>query len=170
MIIDLANVVPRPKAIEIAFSPNEIDLDVDGTRLTTDVAFRGETERVEGKAHVRGTIGAECTVDCTRCLDPISKVLDISFDDVFIDPVDEPDETEVVLDAEQLDESIAEDGKVDLAEVVREQILLALPDQLFCREDCKGLCPQCGGNRNLIDCKCEENETDPRWSALKDFR
>jgi uncharacterized protein len=53
---------------------------------------------------------------------------------------------------------------------VREQILLNLPEQVFCKEDCKGLCQKCGANRNLIDCKCDSDETDPRWAALKNLK
>ena len=169
MTIDLANVVPRPKAIEIGFTPNEIDLDIDGTQLVRDVLFRGETERVDEKAHVRGTISTEVSVDCTRCLEPIDTKLEISFDAVFVETADEHGEIETALVAEQLDESVAEEGRIDLAEVVREQILLGLSEHKYCRDDCRGLCPKCGGNRNLIDCKCEENEIDPRWAALKDI-
>ena len=58
----------------------------------------------------------------------------------------------------------------DSVEVVREQILLAMPEQVFCWEDCKGLCPKCGTNLNLIDCKCADDEVDPRWAALKSLK
>lgn len=170
MIIELANIGPRPKAINLIVRANDIDLDVDGTELKADVQFSGETVREDGKAHVRGTVTAGLTIDCTRCLEPISEAAEIAFDDIFVDPADAPSDTEIAVAAEALDESIAEDGQIDLINVIREQILLALPEQRFCREDCKGLCPKCGGNRNLIDCKCEENEIDPRWAALKNFR
>jgi uncharacterized protein len=69
-----------------------------------------------------------------------------------------------------LEIAILESNNIDVAELVREQILLNLPEQVFCAEDCKGLCPQCGANRNLIDCKCEEKEIDPRWAALKNLK
>ena len=170
MIIDLVNVVARPKAIELTLSPDQIDLDIGGTSLIGEVKFSGETERVTEKAHVRGSINAELNVDCTRCLETVTSKLEILFDDVFVDPAEDSDEIEVALQAEELDESIAIDGKIDIAEVVREQIILALPDQAFCKEDCKGLCPECGTNRNLIDCRCIEEETDPRWSALKSLK
>ncbi len=170
MIIDLADVVARPKAIELTFTPDEIDLDIDGTKLAGDARFQGETERVDDKAHVRGAVNAEVLVDCTRCLVPVARKFEILFDDIFVDPSDEPADTEVILDTDALDESIAIDGKIDLAEVVREQIILALPDQVYCRDDCKGLCPKCGSNRNLIDCRCIEEEIDPRWSALKNLK
>jgi uncharacterized protein len=68
-----------------------------------------------------------------------------------------------------LDVAVYEGDKIDLGELVREQIILNQPEQVFCREDCKGLCEKCGANRNLIDCKCEEKEIDPRWAALKNL-
>ncbi len=170
MIIDLANVVARPKAIELTLPPYDIDLDIEGTALIGEVKFSGETERLNDKAHVRGKIEVEVSVDCTRCLDPVDSKFEIAFDDVFVDPADAPAEVEVVLGAEELDESVAFEGKIDVAEVIREQILLALPDQVFCKEDCKGLCPKCGTNRNLLDCRCIEDEVDPRWSGLKNLK
>ena len=69
-----------------------------------------------------------------------------------------------------MDVSVIEGFEIDLTELVREQILLNLPEQVFCREDCKGLCEKCGANRNLINCNCEEKEIDPRWSALKNLK
>jgi uncharacterized protein len=53
---------------------------------------------------------------------------------------------------------------------VREQVLLAVPLKVICREDCKGLCPHCGANQNLERCSCSEPLEYPRWTALKDIR
>ncbi len=170
MIIELANVVIRPKVIELTLEPGEIDLDINGVELKSAVEFNGETEKVDEMVHVRGRITADAEIACIRCLEPIAYPLDITFDDIFVDPADEPSDAELALETDDLDVAVAIGGTIDLAEVVREQLLLALPGQLFCKEDCKGLCPKCGSNRNLLDCKCIENEIDPRWSALKDFR
>ena len=57
-----------------------------------------------------------------------------------------------------------------LEDAVREQVLLAVPLKVICREDCKGLCPHCGANQNLERCSCSEPMEDPRWTALKDIR
>lgn len=170
MKVDLVNVVARPKSVELDLSPSEIDLEIEGSKLADEVRFVGETQRVDDNAHVRGKINAKVLIDCTRCLDPVLREFEILFDDIFVDPADEPTDAELILDPEALDESIAVDGKIDLAEVVREQIVLALPDQVYCKDDCRGLCPKCGSNRNLIDCRCIEDEIDPRWSALKEIR
>lgn len=170
MIIELLNVVSRPKMVELTFTGDEIDLDISDAKLKGVANLFGEIVRVDGKAHVRGKIVAEVLIDCTRCLVPVAKEFEILFDDVFVDPADEPVEDEIILDSDSLDESIAIDGKIDLTEVVREQIILALPDQVYCTNECKGLCPKCGSNRNLINCSCIEQEIDPRWSALKNLK
>ncbi len=170
MIIELSAIVPRPKPFEAEFGQAEIGLDMEGVALDEPVNVKGETERVDGRSHIRGNIEASVSLNCSRCLEPNGTRLDIEFDSVYVAPAEEPKVDELALDAQQLDESVAEDGLVDLADVVREQILLALPEFPLCSEDCRGLCPKCGGNRNLIDCKCEENEIDPRWSKLRDIR
>jgi uncharacterized protein len=74
-----------------------------------------------------------------------------------------------VTDAEA-EISYYEGEGLPLEDVVREQILLAVPLKLTCREDCKGLCPHCGKNRNLEACGCAVRPEEPRWAALKDIR
>jgi uncharacterized protein len=49
---------------------------------------------------------------------------------------------------------------------LREQVLLSLPARTLCQQDCKGLCPRCGENRNQTECSCEQGPSDPRWEAL----
>ena len=63
-----------------------------------------------------------------------------------------------------------EGDEIDLGELFREQILLAIPMTPLCREECKGLCPVCGADLNAGECSCERGEIDPRWSALADLK
>ncbi|MFN0279249.1 MAG: YceD family protein [Pyrinomonadaceae bacterium] len=170
MIIDLANVGLTPKKVELKLDSSEIDLEGEYATLTGEARFSGETQRIDSKAHIRGNIEANFSLDCTRCLEPVAKHIDVLFDDVFVDSAEETQTSETEVGFEGLNESLVQDGKIDIAEVVREQLLLALPDQVFCSDDCKGLCPKCGANRNLIDCKCADDEIDPRWAALKELQ
>ncbi len=57
--------------------------------------------------------------------------------------------------------------QIDLDELVREELLLAVPTHLVCQENCKGVCPTCGADRNVTDCRCGEEYVDPRWAGLK---
>jgi len=168
MEIELSKVGPVPKKLELTFDAAEIDLDDIG-RLAGEAVFQGEVFGRAGRAHVAGTITADVTTSCSRCVEPVEKHLDIAFDDVFVDASEEPTVVDAEISQEELDESLVIGGKVDMAEVVREQILLAMPEQVFCIEDCKGLCPKCGCNLNLIDCNCADDDIDPRWAALKNL-
>lgn len=163
MIIELTSIVERPVALNETF--RDIDLELVDTKLAGDVEFTGEKVRIDQKAHIRGHVSGEVEIECTRCTTPVIRPINIEFDDVF---VDEPScDGEAAIEETELDESYVENGEIDLAEVVREQILLDLPEQVYCSDGCKGLCPKCGANRNLIDCNCNFNEIDPRWAALK---
>ncbi len=168
MLIDLASVGTSPKKLKTEFAGALIDLEGEG-EVAGDARFDGETYRDDERVHIRGMVTAEVAIDCTRCLEALRRKIEIAFDDVFIDASHESEKAETELSVADMDESLVIGGRVDLAEVVREQILLALPEQMFCREDCRGLCPKCGANRNLIDCSCDREEIDPRWAALKDF-
>jgi len=170
MIVELASIGKTPKTIEEKFEPDDIDLSGENVSLRGPVTFTGETVQAASRAHVRGRLEADVALDCVRCLEPVEQHLDIELDSIFVDAAEETDRTEVEVTDEALDESLVENGLIDTAEVVREQILLAIPDQVFCSEDCKGLCPKCGANLNLIDCKCSDDHMDPRWAALKNLR
>ncbi len=169
MIIDLASVGKNPKTIELEFEPANIDLD-DGMQLAENAAFNGEISRDGTRTRVKGNITTVVSTDCSRCLEPVAKDIDLEFEAVFVDAADEPTDDEIEVTVEELDESLIADDQIDMSEVVREQLILAMIEKVLCKEDCKGLCPQCGGNRNLIDCKCEENVIDPRWAALKNLK
>ena len=166
MIIDLASVGRNPKPLEITFEPGEIDLD-EGTRLTGNASFTGEISRDGAKTGVSGRIEAGVETDCFRCLEPVAKKIDVRFEDIFVDAADESTVNEIELCEDELNESLITNCEIDMAEVIREQLILATTETVYCNPDCKGLCPKCGENRNLIDCKCEENEPDPRWAALR---
>ena len=170
MIIDLDSVGNVPKVIETAFEPSEIDLEGESVTLAGPVKLTGELQKRDVRVHLDGRLSADVTLDCTRCLEPVERHIDEPFTAIFVDAEYETDAKEVEVADAALDESLVEDGQIDLAEVVREQLLLALPVQTFCREDCKGLCPQCGANLNLIDCKCSDDDIDPRWAALKSLK
>ena len=169
MWIDAAELDADDKEFDFAVSPDEIELDVPYYRLLgwlqMSVAARSEGERIV----VSGNLAGSAEVDCTRCLKPTVQRVAIDFTDVFTAPdSEEPAEHEVPI--EELDGDQLADGRIDLKTVAREQILLNVPEQALCSEDCKGLCPICGADRNTEACTCEIDIIDPRWAALKDLK
>ena len=170
MIIDLSSVRAEPRTIKNSFDIGEIDLEGEDVKLTAPVELIAEISKLATKTSLTGTISTSISRDCTRCLEPVQGGLMFEFETSFVDEEPGAAKADVEVRPEDLDISLVVDGKVSLAEVVREQILLALPIQNFCRSDCRGLCQKCGANLNLIDCNCSGEDIDPRWAALKGLK
>lgn len=168
MIIDLASAQTTPKPLSADIEGARIDLGDEGA-VEGSAHFEGELFREAAQAHLRGTIKASVQLQCTRCGEPLTRILEIRFEDVFVDASEETREKDLEVPISDLDVELIATDTLDLTDVTREQILLNLPEQVFCKEDCKGLCPQCGTNRSLNDCDCGDEEIDPRWAALKNL-
>lgn len=112
-------------------------------------------------------------VQCSRCLADVDIPLEIEIDEEFFPTIEV--KTGVAIDwsdSEEIEPAlmISERHILDLREVVRQDLLLALPLHPLCRPDCKGMCPGCGADLNVEPCTCEETPMDPRWQALADLK
>ncbi len=76
----------------------------------------------------------------------------------------------VELTEDEMSVSVFDGKAIDVDEIVKEQILLAVPTRMLCREDCKGICPECGIDRNTGECSCVAEDIDPRWAALEELK
>jgi len=170
MIVDLTDDAGWPKEFDLTIEPAEMDFDSNDVSLTGYVSARGTVEKHAGWFEIHGFVKGSAVIDCSRCLEPVARQLSIPFNIRFVRPNNGGEANEREVDSENLDLSELESDDIDLTEVIREQILLDLPEQVYCKEDCKGLCQKCGANRNLRDCKCENEAVDPRWAALKDLK
>jgi uncharacterized protein len=167
MRIEVENLTAAPTPFEHTYGAGEIDLDEEAARVVSDAAVRGGATRKGEQVRLRGEIKTEVELLCDRCAAPERAPLAVEFDTSFIPLEVEAVKAEnVELQAEDLLLSAYEDGAVDLDELVREQILLALPSRHLCREDCQGLCQNCGADLNAGPCSCGQTEADPRWAAL----
>lgn len=120
----------------------------------TEVAFEGRLEAAIGGLVVLGRVSAPWEGVCRRCLGTARGVLDIQVRELTSD---EPDP--------ELGYRVTADW-LDLEPIVHDACILELPLAPLCREDCQGLCPRCGANRNSEPCSCEDVPADPRWAAL----
>jgi uncharacterized protein len=169
MIIDLTAIADRQKSFDFLLPREEINLEDEAVKLNDAVRIEGELTKGIVETNVKGKISADIELDCSRCLQPIHSKPEIHFEVNFVTPENYTQEREAKLNLEDLEVSIFDGDKIDLSEIAREQILLAIPVQIFCQADCKGLCGKCGASLNLIDCNCEEKEVDPRWQGLRDL-
>jgi uncharacterized protein len=111
----------------------------------------------------------ELTAQCDRCLVTARFPLDAGFD-LFYRPDSEiAREEEVEIDEGEAEIGFYEDGGIELEDILREQVLLALPMQRVCSDLCKGICPVCGRNRNETACDCKVETTNDRWGALRNL-
>jgi uncharacterized protein len=149
---------------------DEMSLDQEGVRLPKPPSLKGRIDRNGRHVQVKGVITAEAEVDCARCLKPINVPVDAEFDVRYVAATDYATLETPELNVEDLNVSVFQDDAIDFDDLAREQILLALPSRLLCRQDCRGLCPVCGINKNVQACQCEPTLVDPRWAALKDLR
>ncbi|MCA9969082.1 MAG: DUF177 domain-containing protein [Anaerolineales bacterium] len=141
----------------------EIELDYPTIRVAEDLVLTPlqgviKASRNSEGIYVSGTLHTNVPADCVRCLEPFQQPVTIQLDDLFYYPPSLAPEGEFV---------VGDNGFIDLAPLVRELSFLALPMQPLCREDCQGLCQECGANLNLGDCGCEEEDIDPRLADLK---
>jgi uncharacterized protein len=178
MFFEIKDLELHPIDFEEKFPPGALDLGPD-LRQIAPVESSGQADLVEehhGKhkviqdIRIRGRQTTSLETNCARCLDPITQKVDREFDLLY-----RPLGTDAGRDEMSVTEAEAEIGYYEgegilLDDVIREQILLAVPLKLTCRQGCKGLCPQCGKNLNQETCSCVVKPEEPRWAALKDIR
>jgi len=117
-----------------------------------------------GQVIARGGLRTVLRHACRRCLTQVDRNLEFPLHLVW----SPPDELSEVGGEDEGLRILAPDAReIDLGEAVREELVLAAPRWVVCREDCRGLCPQCGKDRNDGDCECARAEPDPRWDALR---
>jgi uncharacterized protein len=119
---------------------------------------------------VTGELAVNVELGCARCLEPIVRDVAKKFDLLYRPQGTDAGREEMSVTAAEAEIGYYRGEGLLLEDVLREQVLLALPLKAICRDDCRGLCPHCGRNLNQEQCTCAEPIEDPRWSALKDIR
>lgn len=128
------------------------------------------TAETLGEIRAKGHVTVRMEADCDRCLEPAQCPIDTGFE-LYYRPVTEGYGEEKAIGEEEAQMGFYEGDGLELNDVLREQVLLSLPMQRVCREDCKGICPICGQNRNQNEeCRCQTEAVDDRWSALKQLK
>ena len=167
MYIDLTKLSEGTKEFDETL---EVDLHEETARLLEPIRIFGELKKGIVQVDLEGSIAAKLEIECSRCLNPVESMLTVPFKVGYITAEYYTKEKESELHGDDLDLAVFDGEKIDLTELATEQILLNLPTQMFCQENCLGLCPKCGANLNLNPCSCETKEIDPRWSALKKLK
>lgn len=168
--IDLENLARSKSAFAHVYAAGELELNDDRVRLTGPADVSGTLTLKGKRLLLRGRLVTPAQADCDRCLCPVAVPVAAQFNLQYVTQAEFDLAPAVELEEEDLAVSIYDGETVDIDELVREQILLAVPERTLCREDCQGLCPTCGADRNLKQCGCDSADIDPRWAGLKNLR
>jgi len=140
-------------------APANLGLDVIGVPEGSDIELDLRLESVVEGVLVTGTARMRLEGECVRCLDPLHSHAEAAFQELYNYPDERP--------APDDDEAAQLEGDLfDLEPALRDAVVLALPFQPVCRDDCPGLCPDCG-SRLADDPEHRHDQQDPRWAALR---
>jgi DUF177 domain-containing protein len=184
----------KPARFDVVLPPGSIEFLDPKLKQSEPLQASGKAELVMGslgEIRVTGQVKVRLQADCDRCLEPANFPVDSSFE-LYYRPVAEdvnasnaarrgrrPEAAiparavrveEKAIDAGEAEMGFYEGDGLELNDVLREFVLLALPMQRLCEENCKGICPVCGQNRNQNECRCQTTASDDRWAALKEIR
>jgi uncharacterized protein len=168
MLLDLTRYRQPQSRFERTFQPDEVASSGDAYRIVAPVVLAFDLFKDKERFRLSGTVATELELPCSRCLEPFRLPVHAAFDQRFL-PAAELDAAEDERETQDEDVEIGyyRDDQIDLNELMREQFYLALPMKPLCRDDCKGLCPQCGTNLNTATCSCDVHWEDPRLAPLK---
>jgi len=178
MFIEIHELERHPVDFDEKLAPGAIDLGSD-LRQASPLDTSGRAQLVEehhGKhklitdIRLNGKLSTSVEVACARCLEPVVQKVKRDFDLLYRPLGADAGREETSVSGTEAEISYYQGEGLLLEDVLREQVLLAVPLKAICSEDCKGLCPQCGTNLNVTKCSCAEPVEDARWSALKDLR
>lgn len=136
-------------------------LDIPRVRVSDDLMLeyvRGPLRLSRTKEGVLAQANLHVGIndECFRCLDPVARDVEIEVQELY-----------GYRSQNSSEFTIGEDGILDLSPLLRAEVLIDTSHRVLCREDCKGLCANCGANLNEGDCNCRDEEIDPRMAALK---
>jgi uncharacterized protein len=178
MFFETKDLELHPIEFSEKFDPGVIDLGPE-YRQRTPIQTKGRADLVEehhGKhkviqdIRIQGELVTSLELNCARCLEPVKQHVTRQFDLLYRPLGADAGRDEMSITDAEAEISYYEGEGILLDDVVREQVLLAAPLKVTCRENCKGLCAHCGKNLNEGPCDCNVEIEEPRWDALKEIR
>ena len=169
MRIELENLEGGKSNFAHVYQPDDLGPVDERIRLIEPVAVKGNVRLAGTEVFVNGHIDTRVQVECDRCLQPVELPVSADFALEYITGSDYESSEAAELTEAEMSVSVFDGEAIDVDEIVKEQINLAVPSRALCREDCKGICPECGVDRNKGECSCVTDDIDPRWAVLKNF-
>lgn len=172
MFLSIKEMEVKKVRFDETFQTGEIDFSGAEVRQSGPLHATGDAEllaNTDGEVRIKGHLSVEMECECDRCLCRARFPLDSRFDLFYRPSAALNRDQEVAIDEGEAQMGFYEGMGVELEEVLREQVILLMPMQRICTDDCKGICPVCGRNRNESSCDCRVETVDDRWSALRNI-
>lgn len=169
MFFHIRDLELKARPFDVTLEPGVIEFFDPKLRQKGPLRASGAAEMVSdvlSEVRVKGHVAVLMEAECDRCLELAEFPIDADFE-LYYRPVAEGYGEEKAIDEDEAEMGFYEGDGVELNDVLREFVLLTLPMQRVCSEDCKGICPECGQNRNKNKCACQTAPADDRWAALK---
>ena len=161
--VDVSDLLRRPGAFESVQIDRAIGgVEVPLARVRDESALHVEArlESLVDGIHVSGTVRGTAAVECRRCLKDLEVPLEVDLDEVFLYPGETSDDDVYAVTGEE----------IDLEPAVRDAVMLALPLNPLCTQECRGLCSTCGADLNETNCGHSQDPVDIRWTGLEQLR
>jgi uncharacterized protein len=167
LIYNVAQLLKSPVGTSLAYDFSEEEVQLDDIRAIGPLSGHARMRRTNQGLLIDGWVDLTLALTCDRCLKEFERLEHVTFEEQFYPTVDVISGLPLAkFDAEEIF-PIDEHHEVDLTEAIRQNALTKLPMITLCREDCQGLCPQCGHDRNLGPCECVPEVIDTRMSVLE---
>ena len=169
MRIELENLEGGKGDFAHVYEPDDLNPVDERVSLTQPATVSGKVRLAGNEVFVNGHVETRAKIECDRCLRPVETPVNADFSLEYISGSEYESSEVAELTEAEMSVSVFDGEALDVDEIVKEQVLLAVPTRMLCREDCKGICPECGTDRNTGDCSCATSDIDPRWAALKNL-
>lgn len=168
LVLDTRDLPRRPGAMRtvsrVVQAPASLRVEMIGVPEGADLMLDLRLESVSEGVLVSGSVSGPVEGECGRCLRTISDTVDVNIQELFAYEHSTTDETTEDDEVGRLRGDL-----IDLEPTVRDAVVLALPANPLCRQDCPGLCPECGAYWDDLPADHSHQQVDPRWAALSDL-
>jgi uncharacterized protein len=153
--------------VQKTYAPGELDYHTADFEQQGPLKVSAVAELLSSEIRIRGHLATRLKAECDRCLAPVGFPIEHDFD-LFYRPMETiARDEEIEVPEEEAEVGFYSDDKIELADLVTEQVILSVPMKIVCRPDCLGLCPVCGVDRNLEKCKCSQRQKESPFASLK---
>lgn len=170
MFIEIEDLKSEPLHVRHVFPMGDIRFFHEDAALDEPVTADFVLSHKDRDLHVDGNVETSIRFRCSRCTKEFSQPFEASFDLSYLPQPQWTKEAEIELRYEDMEVAYYDGVALDVDLMILEQIELAIPMKFVCREDCKGLCCQCGADLNDGACLCKSEDLDSRLSVLLDFQ